>query len=210
MLLGAFSWAVALAALAQSNEPLPEFEAASVKVSTVRNEIPALGGFEFFERTMRISGGPGTADPGRIMCLRCPLRPIVSTAYEVGPYQVRAPDWAYLPRYDIIAKVPPGSTRHQVSLMLRQLLAERFQLTMHWEKTSVPVYALVIGKQGSKLQPTQHAESDPDAPIENTPAIHGGQCAPNLYTPTGQNKSVNSFSKYINSTSDALRIASRN
>jgi uncharacterized protein (TIGR03435 family) len=37
--------------------------------------------------------------------------------------------------------------------MLRNLLIDRFKLKLHRESKNVPVYALVFGKGGPKLQP---------------------------------------------------------
>jgi uncharacterized protein (TIGR03435 family) len=42
--------------------------------------------------------------------------------------------------------------------MMQNLLAERFQLRLHHETRDLPVYALVVGKNGAKLK-----LSDPDA-----------------------------------------------
>jgi uncharacterized protein (TIGR03435 family) len=42
--------------------------------------------------------------------------------------------------------------------MMQHLLAERFQLRLHREARDLPVYALVVGKNGAKLK-----ISDPDA-----------------------------------------------
>jgi len=36
--------------------------------------------------------------------------------------------------------------------MLQRLLDERFKLKVHWEMRDIPVYALVVGKNGSKLK----------------------------------------------------------
>jgi uncharacterized protein (TIGR03435 family) len=43
--------------------------------------------------------------------------------------------------------------------MLRALLADRFQLSLHREERETPVYALVVDKKGPKF-----SESGPDAP----------------------------------------------
>jgi uncharacterized protein (TIGR03435 family) len=40
----------------------------------------------------------------------------------------------------------------QLQLMLQALLVERFNLKVHREKKQLPVYALVIGKNGSRLK----------------------------------------------------------
>ena len=50
--------------------------------------------------------------------------------------------------------------------MLQSLLAERFKLTLHHEVKEMPIYELVVGKNGSKLK---ESEADP-APLKSAPA----------------------------------------
>jgi uncharacterized protein (TIGR03435 family) len=45
--------------------------------------------------------------------------------------------------------------RVQAQAMFQQLLADRFQLKVHWETRELPVYALVVTKKGAKLQPAK-------------------------------------------------------
>jgi uncharacterized protein (TIGR03435 family) len=49
--------------------------------------------------------------------------------------------------------------------MLQIALVERFHLRMHWQERELPVYALVVDKNGPKLVPT----ADADAPPSVTP-----------------------------------------
>jgi uncharacterized protein (TIGR03435 family) len=53
--------------------------------------------------------------------------------------------------------MPPGDVNlryKQLRLMLETLLAERFSLKFHREQKQFPVYALVIARDGPKLQPS--------------------------------------------------------
>lgn len=62
-------------------------------------------------------------------------------------------------RFDIEATAPAGNVdTPQLKLMLRALLAERFQLQVHHETRSVPVYALLPGKNGPRLKPVADAD----------------------------------------------------
>jgi uncharacterized protein (TIGR03435 family) len=49
-------------------------------------------------------------------------------------------------------------TRDQARLILQRVLADRFRLRVHHETRNLPVYTLMIGKNGPKLK-----ESSPDA-----------------------------------------------
>jgi uncharacterized protein (TIGR03435 family) len=80
------------------------------------------------------------------------LKALVMRAYRLKDYQVNGPAWMDSQRYQIAAKIPAGATSSQVSLMLRSLLAERFGLTEHRETKELPLFALLVGKSGAKLQ----------------------------------------------------------
>jgi uncharacterized protein (TIGR03435 family) len=97
------------------------------------------------------------------------LADLVPIAYGLKPHQISGPDWMPAQRFDILAKLPEGTTRDQVPEMLRALLEERFQLKARREKRDLPVYALEIAKGGSKLK-----ESPPDAEVASTDAQTGG------------------------------------
>jgi uncharacterized protein (TIGR03435 family) len=73
-------------------------------------------------------------------------------------------------RFDIKARAEGDATKDQMRLMMRSLLAERFNLAVHTETRQVPVLALIParpGKTGPRLRP--HSEDLP-CPA-NTPGI---------------------------------------
>ena len=143
--LATFLLLAAPAAFAQTT--LPSFEVASVKPAP-----PPTDG-----RMMVRMGG----DPGRVDYTNVSLKDLLSRAYEVKRYQVSGPSWMETERFDVTAKVPDGTPKEQVPLMLQQLLNERFRMAVHKEKKELPVYALVVVKGGPKLQ---KAEDDPSSP----------------------------------------------
>jgi len=100
----------------------------------------------------RISGGPGTADPGRYSCEKCDLYNLVLMAYDLKGYQLTAPEWMRSAGFDITAKVPPVATRDQFRLMLQGLLAERFKLAVHHEQKEMPASELTLTKGGPRLK----------------------------------------------------------
>ena len=101
------------------------------------------------------------------------LKELIATAYSVKAFQVTGPDWIndMSQRFDIVGKMPDGSTVDQAPQMLQALLAERFKLAVHRENKEHSVMALVVGKGGPKLK-----ESSPDPALdfdENTPLKPG-------------------------------------
>src|SRR5581483_9161270 len=96
-----------------------QFEAASLKLSV---SPPRKG---------RITGGPGTDDPGRISVDGFHLRRLLLSLHNLRDDQLRAPDWMRDVQVDIVAKVPPGVTSVQARQMLAKLIEERFQMKLH-------------------------------------------------------------------------------
>ena len=114
-----------------------------------------------------ITGGPGTSDPERITYTRVVMMTILRNAFELNMDQFSGPSWfsdndPYSEsRYDIAAKLPPGTTKEQLQIMLQNLLKERLGLKFHYEKKDFDVYALVVAKNGPKLKPAQEAGARP-------------------------------------------------
>ena len=123
----------------------PAFEVASVKPAA----RPTGGG------PRRIS----SSDPGRVTYNNVTLRTLLIRAYQVKDYQIAGPDWLPSERYDVTAKLPEGTPKEQVSLMLQALLADRFQLALHHERKEMQGYALAVGKNGFKLKPVDDAST---------------------------------------------------
>jgi uncharacterized protein (TIGR03435 family) len=133
------------AANAKPAEAKVEFEVASVKLSVAPSgNGPIRPGPK---------GGPGGGDPGRVTYTFSTIRDLMGEAYSVKHSQISGgPSWLDSERFDIVAKVPEGATKEQVKVMLQNLLAERFQLTLHRETKELPIYALVVGAKGPKLK----------------------------------------------------------
>jgi uncharacterized protein (TIGR03435 family) len=76
---------------------------------------------------------------------------LIEEAFSVRAWQVSGPSWLSLDKYDLTATMPADTTKATARLMLRTMLAERFGLKFHREQKDFPVYALVTGKSGPKL-----------------------------------------------------------
>jgi uncharacterized protein (TIGR03435 family) len=95
--------------------------------------------------------GWSTSDPERFTYKNMWIRVLLVYAYGVRPDEISGPGWIDSARYDIAAKVPAGASRKQVQLMLQNLLAERLKLTLHRGTKVVPLYELIVAKNGPKL-----------------------------------------------------------
>ena len=86
------------------------------------------------------------------------LSDLISYAYELQSKQVLGvPDWIANDRYDVSATLDlKGQPNHQqLRVVVKKLLAERFQLKFHADKRMMPAYVLTVGEAGDKLTPTQ-------------------------------------------------------
>ncbi len=155
---------LAIAIVSALHAQSPEFDVASVKPS-------APGGRKAL-----------TVSPGRITFNSVTLRDCLMAAYDMKDYQITGPDWMRIDRFDIVATAPAGMTESpapesgalagpvltpNLRLMLQKLLNARFQITMHREKRELPVYAMVVGKNGTKLKET-------DTPGRSNMRMNGG------------------------------------
>jgi uncharacterized protein (TIGR03435 family) len=114
---------------------------------------------------------------GGLNMTNIPLRTMIALAYGVREFQVSGgPGWIGSERFDVtarvdaaaakgqedLAKMPEGqfkTVRDQSNDRLRALLADRFQLVAHKETREQPIYALVVSKNGPKLQEAKGAEA---------------------------------------------------
>lgn len=79
---------------------------------------------------------------------------IMSIVYQVQGKQILGgPDWLKTDKWDITGKPDTEGlpSVQQLGMMLKQLLTDRFKLAFHHEQKEMAVYALVVGKDGSKL-----------------------------------------------------------
>jgi uncharacterized protein (TIGR03435 family) len=122
------------------------FEVASVKPSPPPD--PSTGII-----VTSVRGGPGSNDPTRIDYRNISLTGLIGRAYHVNTiWQLSAPEWMVVEKYDVAADVPPGATGEQFRLMLQNLLAERFNLRVHFDTKEMPLYSLTVARSGPKLK----------------------------------------------------------
>jgi uncharacterized protein (TIGR03435 family) len=134
-----------------------EFEAASIKLAPPPDPRGS---------TMGWSGGPNTDDPGTFRAQNLDLLNLITMAYSMNSFQVAAPEWMGIQKFDIDAKIPSGTTKDQFHAMLQNLLVSRFQLAVHHESKEMAKYDLVLAKTGPRFKEAaaETAPEDPGAP----------------------------------------------
>ena len=124
---------------AQPPAPAQQFDVATIKPNN-------SGADTSFNRIM-----PG----GRLSAENAPLRALIASAYNVRFSQLSGgPPWLDSAHYDIEARgqLKPGiKVADQINLMLQALLVDRFKLQIHRGTKEMPIYALVIARNGPKL-----------------------------------------------------------
>jgi uncharacterized protein (TIGR03435 family) len=115
--------------------------------------------------------------PTGFKAMNTSLQALIQEAYGVQANQIAGgPDWIKTALFDlevgpqddksatsgmsIVQRLEQSKIRNQ--RLLQAALAERFKLALHPETRELPTYALVVGDEGSKLQPAKPASSYPD------------------------------------------------
>ena len=115
------------------------FEVASIRLSGPKS----VGGSD---------GGPGSKDPTRFTYNRANLMVLTMWAYDVEEdFQVSSRLSLERDEFDLVARLPPNASKDEFQAMLRNLLAERFQMKVHIESRDFPAFELVAAKGGTKL-----------------------------------------------------------
>jgi len=155
------SWVVVLtlgvaAASAQPAAAKKSFEVASIKQSAPLDPQKALSGQQRVGMKM---------DDGRVDIENWSIFELLNAAYKISPTRLTGPGWAgFSPftaaRFDIHATFPAGATKDDVPEMLQSLLEERWKLAFHNEQKEQQALALLVGKDGPKLQPSPAEAAD--------------------------------------------------
>jgi bla regulator protein blaR1 len=150
-----------------ASTPAPSFEVASIKVN------------HSADRRAMIRFAPG----GRFTANNVALKGLLEQAYRVKDSQlVGAPNWIETEHYDIDAKMDDATVdamkkldgdqrREQYSLILRALFVDRFKLRVRHETRDLPVYVLLVGKNGPKFHETALTAAELAPPNPKGPMI---------------------------------------
>jgi uncharacterized protein (TIGR03435 family) len=133
------AFAFVLITFSYGQVPAPTFEAAAMRAASPDGRNGALVNFI-----------PG----GGLRATNTTLKDLIETGYQVRGFQILdGPSWAGATRYDVTASSgpqPQGTSNNEVRLKVRALLKDRFQLQVHRETRTVPVYSLVLAKNAGK------------------------------------------------------------
>jgi uncharacterized protein (TIGR03435 family) len=142
---------------AQSQATPPAFEVASVKPST-SGVNGVRGGCHGIDSKYSPNETAAAPPLGRCVIADGRLSHLILIAYDLHSIGLikNAPDWAMAgsERFTIQAEAddPTKATEEQLRGMLQTLLVDRFKLKFHREDKDMPGFAMVVAKNGPKLQ----------------------------------------------------------
>lgn len=112
--------------------------------------------------------------PDSLMTKNLTLQELLKLAYGVQASQISGgPDWLATATFNIEAKLgdatvselkklSPEQQKMERDLMFQNLLADQFKVALHRESRLLPGYALVIAKNGPKVQPSKPGDTYPN------------------------------------------------
>jgi len=125
-----------------ASQTQPAGKAQSFEVASIKPNVSGDGRF-----------GVAIQPGGRLTVTGANVKMLMRQAYRIQDFQIiGAPSWFDSDRFDIVAKAEGKADADQVREMLQSLLAERFELKFHRDTRELPVYALVVGKSGPKME----------------------------------------------------------
>ncbi len=141
---------------------------------------------------------------------------LINLAYGVASYQLAGgTEWSQQTPLiiqaqsddattEVLAKLSDKDAKLAKQHMLQKLLADRFQLKVHWTTKVMPIHALTLAKSGPKLErsdPTRDAREGPwprqsclsdgchivarNVPLTNLASLLTGQCGTEVQDKTG-------------------------
>ena len=136
------------------------FDAASIKLGDPVKRTPPSFALDYLDSF-------GGGNPHGRFVGQFALQGYIAFAYKLFPYSqeqkdamlAHVPKWVSTDQYVINAEAEGNRTKDQMRLMIQSLLADRFKLSVHFERIEVPVFALVLDKLG-KTGPKLHPHSD--------------------------------------------------
>lgn len=200
LMLAAAGFAAAPLLSQTSPTPKPSFDVISIKPTAPNINFIRLGGARGDRYTM-------TGANLRMLLQNAYGRP--SAGIPVGQLQIiGAPIWTDSDRWDVQATADCSGgvlTREQVQLMLQSMMEERFHLKAHMETRELPIYNLLVAKDGPKIKasvdqtppgfgqagppppcsPAPAAPTGPPPPPPPLPGQRGGPGDPNFVLPRG-------------------------
>lgn len=153
-------------AFAQAPAGEPSFEAADIHASP-RSTVQAMRG--------------NVVRDGRYEIRNATMVDLIRTAYGLDADKVvGGPSWLELDRFEVIGKVPRETTAASARLMLRRLLAERFELVIRDDTKPLSAFVMTVAGKPKMKEADASApptcQGQPQSPEANAVPMQVVQC----------------------------------
>jgi uncharacterized protein (TIGR03435 family) len=166
----------------KSSAPLVLFLCLLYSVPFATSQTPAKPKFDVVSvKTTKAGSGPAIrmqANGGRLIANNVTVKMLMQRAYSADstglfPNQmIGGASWIETDRFDVEGKLDGDSrsvSQQQTWVMVQSLLEDRFRLKTHHDMRELPVYSLLLGKNGSKLTRSED-QAPPNPAISLGPA----------------------------------------
>lgn len=138
---------------AQAPTAAPTFDVASIRENTSHDQHTHNSIYNLWSNS-------------KFTATNLPLKMLLQFSFDVPESRILGmPAWTDSITYDIEArsdasvdeqmgKLPPGQAKQQKLAMLQSLLADRFKLVTHNDTREMPIFNLVVAKEGAKFKPS--------------------------------------------------------
>jgi uncharacterized protein (TIGR03435 family) len=176
------SGAAAGAAASSAAKTPAKFEIADIHPSPARR-------FPFFDGGFLVNG--------RYMMRQATLVDLIATANGLkdSTYVHGGPSWLEWNRWDVIARVPPGTTEAAAKEMLQSLLTQRFGLLVHTGSAPMPAYLLTAPTGTGKLKESD-GTGDAGCKGQPPPANQAADAIPQILV-TCHNETMEKFAEDV-------------
>ncbi|HTX36514.1 MAG TPA: TIGR03435 family protein [Bryobacteraceae bacterium] len=144
ILIAAVPFSIGLVGAQPAAAPAPAFDSASVQaVPTAEDEFRSV---------------LGTAIHGEVRLTNATMMECLRFAFGIdNNFQIEGPDWMRSGeyRYNVTGTAPANTSLDQLRLMLQNLLAQRFRMTLRREPKQLAFLALAVSPKGLKLRPAR-------------------------------------------------------
>lgn len=100
---------------------------------------------------------------GTLTATNVSLLMLLESAYDLSAARIIGRAWLDSDRYDVAGKAPQGIPDTEMMPMLQAMLKDRFRVSVHREIKEMPVYEMVVARDGLKISPFD-PEHFPTAP----------------------------------------------
>jgi uncharacterized protein (TIGR03435 family) len=138
--------------------PILHAQSKPADTASVAFDVVSIKPHKVVERGGRI----GFESGGRFVMVNVTVAGLILWAYPTKTREFAgAPEWVSSERFDVDARAGFEPTHDQQEVLLRNLLADRFTFTAHYESQEKPVYNLVLTRADGRLGPRiRHIDVD--------------------------------------------------